>query len=188
MGFLDTLFGRSKPAPPNLERLFSLPSAAVTLQADMGLEPSGVAEVGFKPASAEAFAELERQIDATLQADASDGVSFAHHDDEYGYRWVRLHAGGLEDVVTAAHMVNASLEAAGFGPQLLCSVFGFHDERNQPFFLVYLFKRGTFYPFAPRPGERRDNELELRCRGALAGELPLESDLSRWFPLWGLRP
>ncbi|MDX6255798.1 MAG: hypothetical protein QOJ11_2132, partial [Frankiales bacterium] len=31
--------------------------------------------------------------------------------------------------------------------------------------LVYLYKRGTFYPFAPLPGEKRDNALELQLRG-----------------------
>lgn len=53
--------------------------------------------------------------------------------------------------------------------------------------LVYLYKRGTFYPFAPLPGEadRRDNALELRVRAVLAEDLRIEPDLGRWFPLWG---
>jgi hypothetical protein len=50
---------------------------------------------------------------------------------------------------------------------------------------VYLYKRGTFYPFAPQPGERRDNALELQIRGVLADDLKVEADLSRWFPVWG---
>jgi hypothetical protein len=64
-------------------------------------------------------------------------------------------------------------------------VFGF-GSGDRPCHLVYLYKRGTFYPFAPRPGERRDNELELQVRAAVGGELPIESDLSRWFALWGV--
>jgi len=31
MGFLDTLFGRTKPVQPKLDDLFALPSAALTL-------------------------------------------------------------------------------------------------------------------------------------------------------------
>jgi hypothetical protein len=50
---------------------------------------------------------------------------------------------------------------------------------------VYLFKRGTFYPFAPLGGERRDTALELRVKSLLAGELRMEDDLGRWFPVWG---
>ena len=32
MGFLDSLLGRSKPVPPNLDQLFALPAAAGWLE------------------------------------------------------------------------------------------------------------------------------------------------------------
>ncbi|MGH2707468.1 MAG: PspA-associated protein PspAB, partial [Actinomycetota bacterium] len=32
---------------------------------------------------------------------------------------------------------------------------------------------------------RRDNERELRIRALLGEELPVESELGRWFPIWG---
>jgi hypothetical protein len=53
--------------------------------------------------------------------------------------------------------------------------------------LVYLYKQGTFYAFAPRPGaqRQRDNLLEIQVRDELAGELPMEKDLSRWLAVWG---
>jgi hypothetical protein len=50
---------------------------------------------------------------------------------------------------------------------------------------VYLYKRGTFYPFAPLPGDRRDNSLELQVRGLIGTDVPLESELGRWMALWG---
>ena len=53
-------------------------------------------------------------------------------------------------------------------------------------FLVYLYKRGTFYPFAPDGPEHRDNELELRIRAVVGADLPVEPDLTRWFPLWDM--
>ena len=61
-------------------------------------------------------------------------------------------------------------------------------RRRRPFRLVYLFKRGTFYPFAPVDAqkERRDTELELRIRTMVGVDLPVESDLSRWFPMWDM--
>jgi hypothetical protein len=98
-----------------------------------------------------------------------------------------------EDLVTDVHLVNSTLEQHGFGPQLLCSVFGFSDpggsgetSDQRRCHLVYLYKRGTFYPFAPLEGERRDNELELQMRGALGSDLPIEPELARWFALWGI--
>jgi hypothetical protein len=50
--------------------------------------------------------------------------------------------------------------------------------------LVYLYKQGTFYPFAPEPGKRRDNAVELQLRGVLATDLPIEEELNRWMALW----
>jgi hypothetical protein len=51
---------------------------------------------------------------------------------------------------------------------------------------VYLFKRGTFYPFAPDGHEHRDTEQELRLKSLVADDLTVETDLDRWFPLWDL--
>ena len=50
--------------------------------------------------------------------------------------------------------------------------------------LVYLYKQGTFYPFAPRGPQQRDNLLEIQVRDAVSGELPVETDLSRWLAVW----
>ena len=60
------------------------------------------------------------------------------------------------------------------------------DTITRPLYIVYLAKQGTFYPFAPTGAEQRDNELELRLKGMLADDLPIEPDLSRWFPMWDL--
>ncbi|MEV0592603.1 PspA-associated protein PspAB [Nonomuraea cavernae] len=181
MGWLDALFGRSKPVKPNLDALFALPSAAVTLQAATGLEPTGLGSVAFRAAEGGAFAAVERDVKALLGDRVEDS------DDDYGYTWlqVRRPPDDLSDLVTELHAVNSSLEGAGFGPSLLCSLASFADPEGRRLAIVYLYKRGTFYPFAPLPGQRRDNALELQVRGVLSTELPLEEDLGRWFPVWG---
>jgi hypothetical protein len=72
---------------------------------------------------------------------------------------------------------------------LLCAVFGFVPQSppgEGDVRIVYLLKRGTFYPFAPRDGHRRDNELELRIRSFVDGDLPIEKDLTQWMALWDL--
>jgi hypothetical protein len=73
----------------------------------------------------------------------------------------------------------------GFGPQLLCTLVAFCDERERRLGLVYLYKRGTFYPFAPLSGQERDNALELEVRGSIGSDLKFEQDMTRWFPVWG---
>ncbi|MDR8413895.1 hypothetical protein [Nonomuraea sp. 3-1Str] len=181
MGWLDALLGRSKPVRPNLDALFALPSAAVTLEAATGLTPTGLGSVAFRAAEGGAFAEAERDAKALL------GERVEESDDGYGYTWllVRRPPEASGDLVTELHAVNSTLEGAGFGPSLLCSLVSFAGPDGRRLAVVYLYKRGTFYPFAPLPGQRRDNALELQARGVLATDLPLESDLARWFPVWG---
>jgi hypothetical protein len=181
LGWLDNLLGRSKPVQPNLDALFALPSAAVTLQAATGLVPTGTGSVSFRAAEGGAFATLENDVKALLGGRVEEST------DAYGYTWltVRRPPDAVGDLVTELHAVNSSLEGAGFGPSLLCSLVSFTDDRGRRLAVVYLYKRGTFYPFAPLAGQKRDNALELQARGALEGELRLEPDLSRWFPVWG---
>jgi len=192
---LDTLLGRTKPKQANLDALFAVSGAAITLQAGAGLQPSGEAAVCFKPASGEGFATASTELTELLDLAVKEaGSTLRVEDDRYGYRWVIIGDPDLEDLVTSAHLINSTLQEHGHGPQLLCSVFGFTSapeadptgSRQQRCHLVYLYKRGTFYPFAPRDGERRDNELELRVRATLGTDLPVEPDLTRWFALWGV--
>ncbi len=230
MGLFDTLLGRTKPVRANLDALFALPSAAVTLQVTSGLVSTGKAGVCFKPPAGQPFTDMQTELEkllelgdvtnpppagATAPSTSAPGtapppastLTVRHVGDRFGYRWILVEGGDLEDLVTRVHMVHSSLEDAGWSPQLLCSVFGFAPDPaatadasagtdadsgagagavTQPIFLVYLAKQGTFYPFAPKGNEQRDTELELRLRGVLGTDLPVEPDLSRWFPIWDL--
>ena len=99
----------------------------------------------------------------------------------------------MSGLCTDLHAVNTTLESQGFGPGLLCSLVPFADPAGRRVGLVYLYKKGTFYPFAPsgsssgsRSGpQRRDNLLELQVRDTLKAELPIEPELSGWLALWG---
>ncbi|MFE9535332.1 hypothetical protein [Streptomyces sp. NPDC006691] len=188
MGFLDILLGRTRPAAPDLDRLFALPSAAVTLRAAAGFTPTGRGSVCFTSVEGSAFAGIRADLTDLLNADsARDAESVEFSRDAYGYSWLlsRRAPDDLAALVGDLHAVNTALEGSGFGPQLLCSMVGFEHPGEASFALVYLYKRGTFYPFAPLPGEKRDNALELRVRAVVADDLRVEGDLSRWFPVWG---
>ncbi|WP_236241908.1 hypothetical protein [Streptomyces sp. CC228A] len=195
MGFLDVLLGRSKPVRPDLDRLFAVPGAAITLEAGAGFVPTGAGSVCFAGVEGGAFGRLRQEVRDLLDADvaadpAGGGEPVAYSRDAYGYTWLlaRHPADAVVSLVNDLHAVNTLLQDAGFGPHLLCSLIGFrHPGDERPLALVYLYKRGTFYPFAPVPGpaERRDNALELQVRALLADDLRIEPDLSRWFPVWG---
>ncbi|MGW4423049.1 PspA-associated protein PspAB [Streptosporangium sp. NPDC004631] len=181
----DALLGRTEPVRPDLDALFALPAAAVTLQAATDLTPAGLGSVCFRSAEGGAFTTLEHDVVDLLAA--GGGPPVTRSEDSYGYTWllVRRTPDQVGELVTDLHAVNSSLEGAGFGPSLLCSLISFADRDGHRLALVYLYKRGTFYPFAPLSGGHRDNALELQVRAALEGELRIEPDLGRWFPLWG---
>lgn len=186
MGFLDTILGRTKPVAPNLDALFGLPTAALTLQASMDVQPSGTGSVCFRAAEGRAFSDIEKEVTDLLSM-GSGKAEPELSQDSYGFTWLvcRHPADDLEGLVTDLHAVNSSLEAGGFGPQLLCTLVAFTDDSHRRLSLVYLYKRGTFYPFAPLGGNNRDNALELQVKGILGEDLRMEQDLTRWFPVWG---
>lgn len=183
MGFLDALLGRSRAAPPDLDQLFGLPAAAIPLQVATGFTATGVGSVSFKAAEGSGFEALEEQVQSLL---ALDGDRYTREIDRYGFTWLirRTAPEDLDGLVTDLHAVNSSLVEAGFGAALLCTVVAFGDGAH-PLGLVYLFKRGTWYPFVPTAAGGRNSALELQVRAALEGDLRIENDLSRWFPVYG---
>ena len=185
MGLFDRILGRSTPPAPDLDALFALPGAALTLQSALGLVPTGLGSVSFRAAEGAAAASTVTDVAALLDADSGPAVERSV--DEFGFTWllVRADPGDVSGLVTDLHAVNSSLQDNGFGPALLCSLLGLADPAGRRVALVYLYKRGTFYPFAPLEGRRRDNALELSVRAAVGADLPVEPDLSRWFPVWG---
>lgn len=190
MGLWTSLLGRSRPKAPDLDALFLVPSAAITLQTAAGFLPTGTGAVCYRAASGAAFAQAQAEIVALIDDDPQ-APSVATTTDPYGFTWLQV-TGSPDDVAglcTDLHAVNSTVEAQGFGGGLLCTLVPFRDAQGRTFGLVYLYKQGTFYPFAPVPGlpgsgHQRDNLLELTVRDGLQAELPFEKDLQRWLALW----
>jgi hypothetical protein len=193
VGFLDSILGRSKPKQADLDALFQVPSAVISLQARLGLVPTGDGAVCYRAAAGPAFADTQSGV-VDLLAAAENAPEVRVSTDGFGFTWLEVDhppydpdEGDLGALCTDLHAVNTTLEDAGFGPALLCSLVPLADSSGRRLGLVYLYKQGTFYPFAPVAGEQqaRDNLLEIQVRDALAGELPVEQDLSRWLAIWG---
>jgi hypothetical protein len=211
----DTLLGRTRQAQPDLERLFRLPSAAMTLQSAYGLCSTGQAGVCYKREAGRAFAESQQEFRQLLGlGDGPDAAAVSVHEeaDNYGYSWVVIDCSDFERLVNMVHVVNGTLGDEGFGAKLLLSVFAFGADvvapallddglgndvladsapvgtwsSASPIYVVYLYKRGTFYPFVPTGGERQDVQASLVLADALADDLVIEKDLENRFPIWGV--
>jgi len=183
MGFLDVLTGRSKRPRNNLDSLFALPNAAITLQSALSFTMAGKGSVCYRAADGPAFAQTMNDVVALLDNDDDPDVVLTT--DEYGFTWLTAQQDTIEALVTDLHAVNTSLEAQGFADGLLCSLVTFEDNTGRKLGLVYLYKKGTFYPFAPKDGRQRDNLLELQVKELLKSDLPIEPELSSWMALWG---
>ena len=190
MGLRDILLGRTKPKQPNLDRLFGISDAALTLQAAGQFAATGVGAVCYRAGEGGAFAATQTDVQQLLDADG--GPAVVRSDDEYGFTWltVRHDPEDLAGLVTDVHAVNTVLTDAGFGSLLLCTLVAFRGvpggtTPGRPLGLVYLYKRGTFYPFAPTGSQARDTALELAVRSQIGADLQMEDDLSRWFAVWG---
>jgi hypothetical protein len=184
--FWDAITGRTSPKQANLDSQFLIPSAAVTLQTAAGLTPTGTGSVCFRAPDGAAYQQLQGEV-VTLLRDAADKPDVQVHRDDFGFTWVVVDRveDDVEGLCTDLHAVNAALEEQGFSTGLLCSLVPFHDAAGRKVGLVYLYKQGTFYAFAPTGPKTRDNLLELQLRDTLAGDLPMEQDLQRWLALWG---
>jgi hypothetical protein len=188
VSWLGRLLGRSTPPAAGLDALFAVPGAALTLESATGLRPTGLGSVAFRAAEGGASAGSVAEAERLLAADGTPAVERSV--DSFGYTWLLVRhdpadLDGVAGLVTDLHAVNSTLVDNGFGPSLLCSLVGFAGDDGRRLGLVYLFKRSTFYPFAPTGDEQRDTAFELQVRGALGSDLPVEPDLSRWFPVWG---
>ena len=189
MGFLDALLGgkgKLKGVAP--DRLFAMTTAYVTMQTGLDMKSTGGAGIVFQPLDTADFSQILKDAEELLRGTAQEtGSALESTDDEFGYRWMVLVDPDFEDLVVGLNAVSTALEAGGYGDRILCAVFAFRDDAGKPVYWIYNYKRGSFYPFVPASGEQqRDNERELRLKAQIGAELPIEADLERWFPLWGI--
>ena len=185
MGFLDSILGRSTPPAADLDVLFAVPQAALSLEV-AGFTATGQGSVCFRDSEGQVDDGVVTDAQKLISTDAAVKVEIT--DDAHGFRWLTVTraAGDVTGLVTDLHAANSSLVDAGFGGGLLCSTVVFTSPAGGPCALVYLFKQGTFYPFVPMAGpDDRDNALELQVRGLVGEDVPVEAKLDRWLALVG---
>ena len=118
MRWLDAVTGRTKRVTNNLDALFLIPSAAITLQTAAGLHPDragrGLLPVGDRRG---VLPDAGRD-DLALIADDPDAPEVEVSRDDFGFTWLVVDGDpdNLADLCTDLHAVNTSLEAQGFAP------------------------------------------------------------------------
>jgi hypothetical protein len=193
MGLLDVLTGKRKLQKPAADRLFAISTANVTFETSLAIHSRGSAAIVFQALATADFRSIVTDMEEVVKATAGDsGTTVETSQDNYGFSWLVLRGSQFDDLVVGINAVSTELEGGGYGERVLCAVFAFEDSDKRPVYWIYNYKRGSFYPFAPGPGSSgasggsRDNERELVLRAQIGSELPIEEELQRWFPLWGI--
>ncbi|MCJ7443369.1 MAG: hypothetical protein MUO26_02355 [Methanotrichaceae archaeon] len=185
MGLLDSVLGRTRVPEAKTDNLFAIATAAVTMEASLGLKSCQIAAICFKPMESSKYDSARNEIDDLLRLSTKETqTKYKIEKDEFGFLWVVLEDKDFEDLVTTIHMISQILIDHGFGTQLLCAVYSFRNEQKT--YWVYSFKQGFFYPFVPLDNQKRNNSLEFRLKALMEKELPVEKDIEKWYPLWDL--
>jgi hypothetical protein len=196
MGLRDILTGRHEVKGPAPDRLFAISTAYIALQTEHGIEPAGAAAIVFQALQTSEFEGVIKEMEEVVVATGGENDTQVHtEDDQFGYRWMVLKDGSIEDLAVGINAVSGSIETAGHGERLLCAVFAFKDSKGRKLYFIYNYKRGFWYPFVPASGSatssstqatERSTERELQLKAQMSSELPIEPELERWFPLWGI--
>ena len=187
MGFLDAILGRSRPAQPRLDSLFAVPSAAITLEAGLGLRPTGAGSVVLPGRCGSGASTPPRATPSHCCERRPEAPEVEVSVDEFGFTWLRSPTTTRTPRRCAPTCTRSTRPSRrpGSARRLLCSLVVFAESTGRRVGLVYLYKQGTFYPFAASGPGQRETLLELQVRDALRGELPLEESQSRWLAVWG---
>jgi len=189
VGLRDILTGRHQVKGPAPDRLFAISTAYVSLEAEHQIAPAGTAAIVFQALQTSEFEATIKDMEEVVVATGGDSGTTVHtEDDSFGYRWMVLQDDSVEDLAVGINAVSGSIETAGHGERLLCAVFAFVDAQKRRLYFIYNYKRGYWYPFVPAAGggNERATERELQLKAQMAEELPIEPELERWFPLWGI--
>jgi len=198
--FMDAVLGRSRLPKAKSDKLFAISTASITLESNLGLKPSGYAGICFKPIGALAYESARKEIQELLEYSSKETeTELRMEKDEYNFLWTIFKDPDFDDLVANIHLVSESLEEKGFGEQILCAIYRFDSEPEagtagsegktggrKVVYWIYNFKQGTYYPFIPLSDRKRDSPFEFRLRADMEREMPIEKNVEKWYPLWGI--
>jgi hypothetical protein len=186
--FMDAVFGRSRLPKAKSDKLFEISTASITLESNLGLEPSEYAGICFKPIGTSAYESTRKEIQELLEYSSKDKeTKFKIEKDKYNFLWVIFKDSDFEDIVANIYLVSQTLEEHGLGEQILCAIYRFDSEsvgltayseektdRLKSVYWIYNFKHGNYYPFIPLSDQQRDSPFEFRLRADMERELSIE--------------
>jgi hypothetical protein len=185
---ISTSSGGSRKRETDSDTISSLSSAYIALKTRLDLKSTGRSAICIKKVELAPFSEMKQEIENFLDASKADfELTYRTIVDPYEYLWIIIMTKTLEDNVAAIASIGDTIEERGFSDKLLASIFDFNDGSTANY-LIYNYKLDKFYPFVPinEQQKRRDHDKELKIMSAVGDELPVEKDMSNWYPIWNI--
>ena len=166
----------------------SLSSAYISLKNKLNLKSTGRSAICIKSGNYKQFTDMVEEINRFLDARKLDfELAYRTAIDQYNYLWFIIVGKTIEDILAAIMSISDTIEQKGFSDELLVCVFDFNDD-DVVQYLIYSYKLHKFYPFVPtgKQQNQRDHSQELKIMAAVGNEVPFESDMSNWYPIWDI--
>ncbi|MFC4553334.1 MULTISPECIES: PspA-associated protein PspAB [Halorussus] len=165
------------------EDLFGMSTAHITMEAELGYEPTGDAALFFSEVDNTDFSTVVEEVREILDVGEEEtGTRTEDFVDDYGYSWIVFCDSDFEDLVTSIHFASDTLIERDYGSRLLGAMFAFRKD-DQLAYWVYSFRRGAYYPLVPKGTSDRDSKAEFKLESNLDGELSIEKDKEYWYAL-----
>jgi hypothetical protein len=188
LGRLKDSIGVNRRVGTSKGGVSSLSSAHISLKNTLNLKSTGRSAICIKNTNYKQFSDMVEEINRFLNARKLDfDLSYRTVIDQYNYLWFIIAGKSLEDIVAAIMSISGTIEQKGFLDELLVCVFDFNDDGVVQY-LIYSYKLHKFYPFVPagKQQNQRDHSQELKIMAAVRNEVPFETDMSNWYPIWDI--
>ena len=191
--------------------IFSLASASISIEEKMGLQFSGNAALCIKIINGSLFQNTIKDCTDLLEV-SKDEFKFKYRTsvDSYNYIWFIIAANDtvsdpdiITNIAAGLSSIGDIIEENGFDDQILSAVFkynfgnkeeAYYDEskenykdNNKNLYLIYNYKTNNFYPYIPsfnnKNDHQRDTTREMQALSILKDLIPVEKDITRWYPI-----
>lgn len=180
----------SKKADPN--DLIALSRVSLAVETNMNYEPCEVGGLAFSDIDDQEFEKALNEVKGVIKSNDDTEDADLDMKDIHGTQWIVVNDESIESLAANLQFGASAMESVEYSSRLLAAVLPFKNDENDYIYVIYSFRRGSFYPFAPQGLDERDSKIERRLSTIIEDEIDVEDDRSYWYPLWpreeGLHP
>ena len=196
VGLRDILTGRHEVKGPAPDRLFAISTAYVTLQTEHQIDPGGRAAIVFQALATSEFEATLKEMEEVVTATGGEsGTTRLHRGrqlrlplDDAAQPRRRAERRRPRGRASTPCRARSRRPATASGCCARCSPS--RTRRSDADLLHLQLQARLLVPVRARPARvrRRSARPSASCRSRrrCGSELPIEPELERWFPLWGI--